>query len=363
MPITTRDIILSGQNQYVPFTDGEKQAYLVELWYTGLTTQIAQYRNDRWFPSRKFFGRLVASARDYVIEEVEIVWDNQLVFREFATQRFLQHHASCMQIENQHLKIDALVSSRFITDTVLPGSPEEDAIGAAAFLALRANAQKFLGALPSSFTQQILQQDYVAYKPRPTPGLECDGFYYSMENAASGKMSIRTYLFDEACVFPNTFIDSSPNNRAAPPATAGGSDVPGGPGVTPPPTGSAPPPPSGQPPAPTSEDPNPGGPPIKPTPGGNPGQIPGRAYTVVAKFISVSAGTRTTTPVPRIAPISGVQTRVEAGGYRIWFYTDSPPGFPGKRENPVVTDFVNDPFPERQITSVTLAISPYTPPG
>jgi len=279
MAIQSRQVIMSGQNKYVPLNEFEKGSYLLEFFWTDLTTQFSQSVNLDWTPPRKFFGRVCFQAREYVVYEKLINFNNELLHSETNVARYLQHHASCMQIENNWLLLDALVSTRFITDTVLPTASPTEAIAAAAYLALRQNAQNFLNAQESSFTQQILQQQHKAYSQRPTPRQVLDGFSYSMENFASGQLTIRGYNFDEACAFPNTAIDSNPDNRASPPASAGGDDVAGGPGGTPPATGTGDPPPPGAPAAPSQEEPLPAPPPKKPGPTPD-GTLPGVGYIV-----------------------------------------------------------------------------------
>jgi hypothetical protein len=352
--IITRDVVMSGQDKYVPLTDAEKKGYLLEFWFTDLTTQTFQYENSKWFPARKQFGRFILAAEDYVMSEHEIKYTNQLIVTEQATLRYLQHHASCVEIASQNLAIDAAVSNYFVQSSLQFTPPPLDIAIAAAYLVFRQNGQNFLDRKLSSFTSQLQQQQYLAYEPRPAPGLTATGVYYSMDNFATGKLSIRSYLFDSACTFPNSDVDSSPNNRASPPATAGGAPVPGSPSNAPPATGTAPPPESGRPPVPTAEDPNPGGPPSKPGQDGPPDQVPGRAYRVKVSFSQ--AGQARTVFFDAIAPISGIKTLVDGNQFRIWYFTsaDAPGPYPSVKT--FANDFVNDPFPERQVKGASISL-------
>lgn len=354
MTIQSRQVIMSGQNKYVPLNEFEKACYLLEFFWTDLTTQFSQDVNAAWTPPRKFFGRVCFQAREYVVYEKLINFNNELLHTETNAIRYLQHHASCMQIESNWLLLDALVSTRLITDTLLPVGGVSEAVTAAAYLVLRTNAQLFLNGQESSFTQQIIQQQHRAYSQRPTPRHVLDGFSYSMANFASGQLTIRGYGFDEACVFPNTTIDSNPDNRAAPPSSAGGDDVAGSAGNVPSATGTSDPPPPGQQSPPSSEDPSPAPPPGKP---GIPPDttLDGVGYIVNYGFEDDN-GLKFAITSELLGPISGWETSTNGfNTVRSLYQRGSVPGAP-RRLVRRVEWFPGSDFPNQRFTGFYVKI-------
>jgi hypothetical protein len=373
MAVSERKIIVSGQSKYVPLTEQEKGSYLLRFYFTDLTTPASQSVNFEWEPDRKFFGRFTFCHGVYVAHEKLVHFNNELIHEERADALLLNHNAQCAYVDVQHVNIEAIAAqpASAITAIAIEKNPVVSVIGALITgligtltnldggVSKRINLIALLTGQASNTPGSLEATDWTAITPRNAPGHPLDGFYYSMEGLSSGELTIRSFFIDDRCFIPTTSIPSSRNEGAPPPSSAGGVDVPGQPGGVPPSTGDGPPPVPGLPAPPSLDIPNPGGPPTKPAPP-PPVQVPGRVYLVTVTFFQQGA-TRRPPPALKIAPISGVKSRVDAGGFRLWFYTDTPvPGGP-TRENIIANDFVNDPFPERNATAITLTLS--NPPG
>jgi len=368
MAVIERKITVSGQSKYVALNEVEKGAYLLRFYFTDLTTPVSQYVNFEWEPDRKFFGRFTFAQGVYVVHERLLHFNNQLVLEERADSLLLNHNAQCSYVDIQHLGIEAVAAqpASAITAIAIEKNPVVSVLGnlIAGLLGTltnldgpvtkRINLISLLKGQASNTPGSLEATDWTAIKPRNAAGHALDGFYYSMEGLSSGEMTIRAFYLDDDCVIPTTTTPSSRNETPPPPASAGGADVPGQSGGVPASTGDGPPPVPGLPAPPSQDIPTPGLPPTKPAPP-PPQQVPGRTYLVTVTFVQQGA-TRRPPPALRVAPISGVQSRIDPGGFRFWFYTDTPtPGGP-VRENNIASDFVNDPFPERNATNITLTI-------
>jgi hypothetical protein len=265
MPKVSRQVTISGQNGYVALDEGEKAAYEVRFYFSDLTTQAYQAENVKWFPARKFFGRVAFAQEEYVIEEKLINFNNELLGRFYSPSFQLLHELQCMHIESQYLALDAYQSLVAYAQSIALDLPISLPIVNTAAVISFARAITLQNAQPAHLYDLGLGgPDYVAYKQRLTPRMPIDGFYYSMEGLASGALTIQSWQFEEACPFPNG-VASTRDNQGRPPSSAGGPDEPGRPGSVPPPSNNSKPPVPGDQKGPSTADPNPLPPPSKPS--------------------------------------------------------------------------------------------------
>jgi hypothetical protein len=291
MTKTSRQVVISGKDRFVPLNDQEKRAHLLYVWVAFTRSSSNGYFNFNWFKTQGLYARMTFWRDNFVIEEKLIKYANQLVYKESGPDLRSEIIRSCTAVNDAKRsadefgyeftrKLEELEAEPINTPAIAVVTAQLLYAAGVTNLLLGGDAEKFL---------QGPQAPYYWYKGFNGHGCLLEGIGYSCEDGVEGELTIHSYN-EEWCFKPGTFTPIGRDETGRPPASS--SDAPpagggGGGGSTTPPSGTAPPPPTGVP-VPAGPD-DPGG--YKPPTGPNDGSPPGQSVACALYEIEIT-GTR-----------------------------------------------------------------------
>lgn len=164
-----RQVTISGSDGYFQLTPRELQAFRIELYWSATNVNVSNYYNFEWYKERTLYGRLKVARGEYSIKEVQLIYQNQLIWMEEST---LSEMVKRIQCTTQKL-YDSIKYTATVVESIATSGT--------------------IGLVPTAF-------DVVPPQPVGVPGLVANGVYYDMVPGCAGWVTVQAWYDDDICV-------------------------------------------------------------------------------------------------------------------------------------------------------------------